>query len=50
MVYAEWTNQRVVGFPASRFCRLKEASEPGFAEVRLVGVVAGRFQLPPSPN
>ena len=66
MVYVELTDQRVVGFPAHRFRRLKEASKAELAEVRLEvggtalrwesldeditveGVVAGRFQLPPT--
>ena len=68
MVYVELTDRRVVGFPANRFRRLKEASEAALAEVRLevggtalrwesldedisvVGVVAGRFQLPPGQD
>ena len=68
MVYVELTDQRVIGFPAHRFFRLKEASEAALAEVRLEvggtalrlesldedisveGVVAGRFQLPPSQD
>ena len=68
MVYVELTDQRVVGFPAHRVFRLKEASEAALAEVRLEvggtalrwesldedisveGVVAGRFQLPPSQD
>jgi hypothetical protein len=68
MVYVELTDQRVVGFPAHRFHRLKKASEAELAEVRLEvsgtalrwesldedltveGVVAGRFQLPPSQD
>ncbi|MEX0670285.1 MAG: DUF2442 domain-containing protein [Pirellulales bacterium] len=35
MVYVELTDQRIVGFPANRFRRLKEASESELAEVRL---------------
>lgn len=68
MVSMESTDQRVVGFPAHRFHRLKEASEAALAEVRLAvggtalrwesiaedisveGVVAGRFQSPPSQD
>jgi len=68
MVYVELTDQRVFGFPAHRFRRLKRASEAELAEVRLEvsgtalrwesldedisieGVVAGRFQLPPSQD
>jgi hypothetical protein len=67
MVFVELTDQRVVGLPAHRFRRLKEASEAELAEVRLEvegkalrwesldedisveGVVAARFQLPPTP-
>ena len=67
IVYVELTDQRIVGFPANRFRRLKEASEGELAEVRLEvggtalrwesldedisveGVVAGWFQLPPTP-
>jgi hypothetical protein len=68
MVYVELTDQRIVGFPAHRFRRLKEASEVELAKVRLEvggtalrwesldedisieGVMAGRFQLPPSQD
>jgi hypothetical protein len=67
IIYLELTDQRIIGFPANRFRRLKEASEVELAEVRLEvggtalrwesldedisveGVVAGRFQLPPTP-
>jgi len=67
IVYLELTDQRIIGFPANRFRRLKEASEAELADVRLEvggtalrwesldedisveGVVAGRFQLPPTP-
>ena len=67
IIYLELTDQRIIGFPANRFRRLKEASEAELAEVRLevggtalrwespdedisvAGVVAGRFQLPPTP-
>ena len=68
MVFIELTDGRVVGFPASRFRLLKEASDQDLAavEIRLngyalrwealdedltvPGVVAGRFQLPPSDD
>ncbi len=67
IIYLELTDQRIIGFPANRFRRLKEASEVELAEVRLEvggtalrwesldedisvkGVVAGRFQVPPTP-
>jgi hypothetical protein len=35
MVYVELTDQRIVGFPADRFRRLRDASEPELAQVRL---------------
>ncbi len=45
MAYVELTDQRVVGFPAHRFRRLKEASEAELAEVRLeVGGTALRWE------
>jgi len=45
MVYVELTDQRVVGFPAHRFRRLKEASEAELAAVRLeVGGTALRWE------
>lgn len=45
MVYLELTDQRVVGFPAHRFRRLKDASEADLAEVRLeVGGTALRWE------
>jgi len=45
MVYVELTDQRVVGFPANRFRRLKEAREAALAEVRLeVGGTALRWE------
>ena len=45
MVYVELTDQRVVGFPAHRFRRLKEAREAELAEVRLeVGGTALRWE------
>ena len=45
MVYVELTDQRVVGFPAHRFRRLKEASDMELANVRLeVGGTALRWE------
>jgi len=45
MVYVELTDQRVVGFPAHRFCRLKGASDMELANVRLeVGGTALRWE------
>lgn len=45
MVYVELTDQRVVGFPAHRFRRLKEASDVELANVRLeVGGTALRWE------
>jgi hypothetical protein len=45
MVYVELTDQRVVGFPAHRFRRLKDASEAELAEVHLeVGGTALRWE------
>jgi hypothetical protein len=45
MVYVELTDQRVVGFPAHRFRRLKDVSEADLAEVRLeVGGTALRWE------
>jgi hypothetical protein len=45
MVYVELTDQRVVGFPAHRFRRLKDASAADLAEVRLeVGGTALRWE------
>lgn len=45
MIYVELTDQRVFGFPANRFRRLKEASEAELAEVRLeVGGTALRWE------
>jgi hypothetical protein len=35
MVFVELTDQRIVGFPANRFRRLKEASEAELASVQL---------------
>lgn len=35
MIYVELTDQRIVGFPANRFRRLREASERELADVRL---------------
>ena len=44
-VYVELTDQRVVGFPAHRFRRLKEASDMELANVRLeVGGTALRWE------
>lgn len=66
MVYVELTDQRVIGFPAARFRRLRDADSATLADIRLEvggtalrwetideditieGIVAGRFQLPPS--
>ncbi len=66
MIYVELTDQRVIGFPANRFRRLRDASVEVLADVRLevggtalrwetldeditvAGIVAGRFQLPPT--
>jgi hypothetical protein len=45
MVYVELTDQRIVGFPANRFRRLRDASESDLAEVRLeVGGTALRWE------
>ena len=45
IVYVELTDQRVVGFPAHRFRRLKEASDMELANVRLeVGGTALRWE------
>lgn len=35
LVFVELTDQRIVGFPANRFRRLRDAREPELAEVRL---------------
>jgi hypothetical protein len=35
IVFVELTDQRIVGFPANRFRRLRDASELELAEVRL---------------
>ncbi|RLS33605.1 MAG: DUF2442 domain-containing protein [Planctomycetota bacterium] len=35
MIYVELTDQRIVGFPANRFRRLRDASERELADVRL---------------
>jgi hypothetical protein len=44
MVYFELTDQRIVGFPANRFRRLRDASESELADVRLeVGGTALRW-------
>jgi hypothetical protein len=44
-VYVELTDQRIVGFPANRFRRLKDASESELAAVRLeVGGTALRWE------
>jgi hypothetical protein len=45
MVFVELTEQRIVGFPANRFHRLRDASEPELAEVQLeVGGTALRWE------
>jgi len=45
MVYVELTDQPVVGFPAHRFRRLKDASAAHLAQVRLeVGGTALRWE------
>jgi len=45
IVFVELTDQRIVGFPANRFRRLRDASEPELAEVRLeVGGTALRWE------
>ena len=45
MVFVELTDQRIVGFPANRFRRLRDASEPELAEVRReVGGTALRWE------
>ncbi len=45
MVFVELTDQRFVGFPAKRFRRLRDASEPELAEARLeVGGTALRWE------
>lgn len=45
MVYVELTDQRIVGFPANRFLRLRDASELELATVRLeVGGTALRWE------
>jgi hypothetical protein len=66
MVFLELTDGRVMGFPANRFTRLRDASAEqlqrvtlelnGYAlrweeldeDITVPGVVAGRFQLPPT--
>ncbi len=35
MIYLELTDGRVVGFPAARFCRLRDASNEQLAQVRI---------------
>jgi hypothetical protein len=35
LVFVELTDQRIVGFPANRFRRLRDAREPELADVRL---------------
>jgi len=35
MIYVELTDQRIVGFPANRFRRLRDASDRELAEVSL---------------
>ena len=35
MVFVELTDQRILGFPANRFCRLRDASEPQSARFQL---------------
>ncbi|MBX3750859.1 MAG: DUF2442 domain-containing protein [Opitutaceae bacterium] len=35
MIYLELTDGRIVGFPASRFRRLRDASDEDLAQVRL---------------
>lgn len=42
IVFFELTDQRIVGFPANRFRRLRDASEPELAEVRLDQDFQGR--------
>ena len=45
IAFFEFTDQRIVGFPANRFRRLRDASEPELAEVRLeVGGTALRWE------
>jgi hypothetical protein len=45
MIFVELTDQRIVGFPANRFRRLREASESELAEVKLeVGGTALRWE------
>ncbi|NDC54459.1 MAG: DUF2442 domain-containing protein [Planctomycetia bacterium] len=45
MVFVELTDQRIVGFPANRFRRLRDASEAELAGVRLeVGGTALRWE------
>jgi hypothetical protein len=45
MVLVALTDQRIVGFPANRFRRLRDASEPELAEVQLdVGGTALRWE------
>ena len=45
IVYVELTDQRIIGFPANRFRRLKQASEAELAAVRLeVGGTALRWE------
>jgi hypothetical protein len=45
IVFFELTDQRIVGFPANRFRRLRDASEPELAEVRLeIGGTALRWE------
>jgi len=45
MIYVELTDQRILGFPANRFRRLKAASEQELAEVKLeVGGTALRWE------
>jgi hypothetical protein len=65
-VFVELADERIVSFPASRFRRLKDASEEllaqvtvdvdGFAlrweqldeDITVPGILAGRFELPPT--
>jgi len=45
MIFVELSDQRIIGFPADRFCRLHAATDAQLAEVRLeVGGTALRWE------
>jgi len=43
-IFLELNDDRIFGFPANRFTRLKNASDE---DITVPGVVAGRFELAP---